>query len=235
MRYQRSQKNHFHWEQPQNSHMFKLPYMQEIRQMLLALEVDLCTAGDLRDPDTQNHMRKALTIMTSCRSLCQELEGLKCRGSHPHQQIAGSCKVGGKTVLRTSFSENYPRKFARKLAKSLCRIRKPRELPYLLQQEECLWSWTLANESDRGERAPKRQRLNNQARLKISRAREIDQLPWGKRIKMFHQNHTNQCQSTMADHFPRIPTNCTKSGKNGNHRSTNYHSSSKPHGRQGDS
>ena len=55
MRYQRSQKNHFHWEQPQNSHMFKLPYMKEIRQMLLALEVDLCTAGDLRDPDTRPH------------------------------------------------------------------------------------------------------------------------------------------------------------------------------------
>ena len=183
MRYQRSHKNHFHWEQPQNSHMFKLPYMQEIRQMLLALEVDLCMAGDLRDPDTQNHMRKALTIMTSCQSLCQELEGLKCRGSHPHQQIAGSCKVGGKTVLRTSFSENYPRKFARKLAKSLCRIRKPRELPHLLQQEECLWAWTLANESDHGERAPKRQRLAIQARLKVSRARDVDQLPWGKRIK----------------------------------------------------
>ena len=104
MRYQRSQGNHFHWEQPQNSHMFKLPYMQEIRQMLLALEVDLCTAGDLRDPDTQNHMRKALTIMTSSQSLCEELRGLKCRGSHAHQQIAGSCSVDGKTVLRTTFS-----------------------------------------------------------------------------------------------------------------------------------
>ena len=206
MRYQRSHKNHFHWEQPQNSHMFKLPYMQEIRQMLLSLEVDLCMAGDLRDPDAQNHMRKALTIMTSCQSLCQELEGLKCRGSHPHQQIAGSCKVGGKTVLRTSFSENYPRKFARKLAKSLCRIRKPRELPHLLQQEECLWAWTLANESDHGERAPKRQRLAKQARLKVSRARDVDQLPWGKRIKCSTKTtpiNVNQQWQTIFLEFQR--------------------------------
>ena len=106
---------------------------------------------------------------------------------------------------------NYPRKFARKLAKSLCRIRKPRELPYLLQQEECLWSWTLANESDRGERAPKRQRLNNQARLKISRAREIDQLPWGKRIKCSTKTtpiNVNQQWQTIFQEFqqtaPRV-------------------------------
>jgi len=209
MRYQRGQRNHFHWEQPQNSQMFRLPYMQEVRQVLLALDVDLCTAGDLRDPETQNHMRKALTIMTSSPSLCQELEGLKCRGLHPHQQIEGSCKVAGKSVLRTAFTENYPRKFARRLAKSLCRFRKPRELPYLLQHEVCLWSWTLTNESDHGERAPKRQRLADQARLKVSRAREVEQLPWGKRIKCptktTPQNVTQQWQSIFQELQQQAP------------------------------
>ena len=209
MRYQRGQRNHFHWEQPQNSQMFRLPYMQEVRQVLLALDVDLCTAGDLRDPETQNHMRKALTIMTSSPSLCQELEGLKCRGLHPHQQIEGSCKVAGKSVLRTAFTENYPRKFARRLAKSLCRFRKPRELPYLLQHEVCLWSWTLTNESDHGERAPKRQRLADQARLKVSRAREVEQLPWGKRIKCSTkttpQNVTQQWQSIFQELQQQAP------------------------------
>lgn len=213
MRWQRAHRNHFHWEQPQNSQMFRLPYMQEVRQMLLALDVDLCTAGDLRDPDTQNHMRKALTIMTSSPSLCQELEGLKCRGSHPHQQIAGSCKVDGKTVLRTSFTENYPRKFARKLAKSLCRIRKPRELPHLLQQEECLWSWTLANESDHGERAAKRQRISSQARLKISRAREVDQLPWGKRIKCSTKTTPINCNQQWQAIFQEFQQTAPRVGK----------------------
>ena len=136
MRYQRNLQRHFHWEQPRNSHMFKLPYMQEIRQKLLALDVDLCTAGDLKDPDTQLHMRKSLTIMTSSRGLYQDLEGLKCQGQHQHQQVSGSCQVNGSSMLRTTFTEHYPRKFARRLAKSLCRLRIPQEKPYLLQEEE---------------------------------------------------------------------------------------------------
>ena len=100
MRYQRNQQRHFHWEQPRNSHMFKLPYMQEIRQKLLALDVDLCTAGDLKDPDTQLHMRKSLTIMTSSRGLYQDLEGLKCQGQHQHQQVSGSCQVNGSSEIQ---------------------------------------------------------------------------------------------------------------------------------------
>ena len=184
MRHPRANGRHFHWEQPRTSHVFKLPYVQEVRQRLLALDVDLCTAGDLRDPNTQMHMRKSLTIMTSSPGMYHDLEGLKCHGQHQHQQVSGSCQVNGSTMLRTTFTENYPRKFARRLAKSLCRLRVPREMPYLLQQEECLWTWTLANESDRGERASKRPRMSPQASLKISRAREVDQLPWGKRCKL---------------------------------------------------
>eukprot|EP00435_Cladocopium_sp_Y103_P009870 s2832_g2.t1 len=191
--------------------MFRLPYMQEIRQKQLALEVDLCTAGDLRDPSTDKHMQKSLTIMTSSAGLYHDFDGLKCQGNHEHQQIAGSCQVNGQHMLRTVFSENYPRKFARRLAKSLCRVRIPRELPYLQQQEECLWSWTLAGEGSTNERLPKRQRLASQARLKLSRACDIDQLPWGKRlkctIKTTPQNTTEQWQSIfqgMQNLAPRV-------------------------------
>ena len=35
MRNQRNQGCHFHWEQPQSSHMFRLPYLQEVRQPCL--------------------------------------------------------------------------------------------------------------------------------------------------------------------------------------------------------
>ena len=99
-------------------------------------------------------------------------------------------------MLRTTFTENYPRKFARSLAKSLCRIRVPRECVYLLEQEECLWTWTLANESDRGERASKRPRMSPQASLKISRAREVNQLPWGKRCKLSLASKTPPMDTT---------------------------------------
>ena len=55
MRHQRANGRHFHWEQPRTSHMFKLPYVQEVRQRLLALDVDLCTAGDLRPRHSNAH------------------------------------------------------------------------------------------------------------------------------------------------------------------------------------
>ena len=118
MRHQRSQGNHFHWEQPQNSQMLRLPYLQEVRQHLIALEIDLCTAGDLIDPDTKLHMRKALTIMTSSKSLFHDMCGLKCSGKHEHQEIEGSCHVNGKTMNRSSFSE----KLSQKVCKKGCQV-----------------------------------------------------------------------------------------------------------------
>ena len=43
---------------------------------------------------------------------------------------ASSCQVNRKTMFRTTFSESVPQKFARRLAKSLCRLRDlPPELP----------------------------------------------------------------------------------------------------------
>ena len=213
MRYQRNLQRHFHWEQPRNSHMFKLPYMQEIRQKLLALDVDLCTAGDLKDPDTQLHMRKSLTIMTSSRGLYQDLEGLKCQGQHQHQQVSGSCQVNGSSMLRTTFTEHYPRKFARRLAKSLCRLRIPQEKPYLLQEEETLWSWTLANESDRGERLSKRPKLSSQAKLKVNRAREVDQLPWGKRCKLTTKTSPTDSKSQWQEVFQGLQQIAPRVGK----------------------
>jgi hypothetical protein len=168
LRYQRSQGNHFHWEQPQNSQMLRLPYLQEVRQHLIALEIDLCTAGDLIDPDTKLHMRKALTIMTSSKSLFHDMCGLKCSGKHEHQQIEGSCHVNGRTMNRSSFSENYPRKFARRVAKCLCKVRIPKESPYRWQEEQELWSWTLAGADVTQERNAKRPKVGLQARLNKS-------------------------------------------------------------------
>ena len=130
MRHQRSVGRNFHWEQPRNSHMFRLPYMQEVRQKLMALEVDLCTAGDMRDPDTQLHKRKSLTIMTTSTNMHHEMDGLKWQGQHTHQQIEGTCHAKGKPVWRTSFTE-----ITQKVCTSSCqvpvRMRSPRELPYL--------------------------------------------------------------------------------------------------------
>jgi hypothetical protein len=58
--------------------MFRLPYLQEVRQNLLAAEVDLCIAGDLRDPEIG--VRKPLTVMTSLINLYHHLHGQKSMG-----------------------------------------------------------------------------------------------------------------------------------------------------------
>ena len=213
MRYQRSRGKHFHWEQPRTSHMFRLPYLQEVRQKLLALEIDLCTAGDLRDPQSQMHMRKSLTIMTSSQSMYHDLDGLKCRGQHQHQQVQGTCRVDGNNMSRTTFTENYPRKFARRLAKSLCKLRVPREKPYLQEEEQCLWSWTLAHGSDHGDRVTKRIRMSPQAKLKVSRARDVEQLPWGKRCKLSHKTTPIDAMSQWQSVFQELQSLAPRVGK----------------------
>ena len=80
-RFQRQRQHHFHWEQPRGSLMFKLPYLQEALFYLLAVDVDLCTAGDLRDPSNGKHIRKPLTIMSSSSNVVQQLALYRCAGN----------------------------------------------------------------------------------------------------------------------------------------------------------
>ena len=75
LRFQRQQSNHMHWEQPRGSIMLKVPYMQEVRYYMLSVDVDLCVAGDLRDPNNGLHIKKALTIMTTSKFMVQSLHG----------------------------------------------------------------------------------------------------------------------------------------------------------------
>lgn len=45
--------------------MFKLPYLQEAMHYLLSVDGDLCTAGELKDPENGKLIKKTLTIMTT--------------------------------------------------------------------------------------------------------------------------------------------------------------------------
>ena len=60
--------------------MFKLLYLQEIFHYLLAVDADLCAAGDMRDPTNGKHLRKTLTILTSSRQMMQQLSMFCCSG-----------------------------------------------------------------------------------------------------------------------------------------------------------
>ena len=89
LRHQRQHGRHMHWEQPKGSLMFKLPYLQEIFHYMLAVDVDLCVAGDLRDPENGKPIKKGLTILSTSQSMIQGLTGLRCSGNHEHQVIEG--------------------------------------------------------------------------------------------------------------------------------------------------
>ena len=62
-----------------------------------------------------------MQVVTTHEPLFRALHGLTCRRNHSHQQLEGSACVHGHSILRTKFSEIYPRKFVRLVAKTLCR------------------------------------------------------------------------------------------------------------------
>ena len=116
-RHQVGNGDHFHWEQPQRSLMFKHPSLAEIQMHTQACQFDMCRAGDLRCPETKVHMKKGMSILTTHAPLYERFHGMSCDNRHPHQPIEGSChNQNGETTLRTKFTEVYPRKFARSIA-----------------------------------------------------------------------------------------------------------------------
>eukprot|EP00435_Cladocopium_sp_Y103_P045324 s1858_g13.t1 len=128
-RHQNRSQAHVHWEQPKGSLMLKLPHVQEIHRYTLSAKPDMCVAGDLRDPVTMKLMRKGLEINTSSRSLFQNIDPLRCTRDHEHQVIEGTTQSQGQTVARSAFSELYPRKFARLIAKQILKKVFPAEKP----------------------------------------------------------------------------------------------------------
>jgi hypothetical protein len=106
------------------------------------------------------------------------LSGLKCHGNHQHQVIEGQVKFQGQYINRSAFTENYPRKFARKIATIPGRVHKPLEQPYNNE----VWP-VLAAAEHKDASPPKKPRLTRYASAKLSRTLEISKLPWGKRQK----------------------------------------------------
>ena len=182
LRYQRSRRAHFHWEQPQGSLMLRLPYLTESFHYLLAVDFEMCKAGNLKDPENHLPLRKSMTVLTTSEKLVKKLQGYRCKGDHEHQKLEGQTIYQGQRMTRTSFSENYPRKFARLVASTICKIQRPKEEPY----KSCVP--TLANDSapssGAAEPPEKRRRVSQQARLKMSRTLEATQIPWGKRTRL---------------------------------------------------
>ena len=119
-RYQMENKSHFHWEQPQKSLMFLNPNMAEVHEHTKACQFDMCRAGNLVDPENHMPMKKGMTVLTTFEPLFSRFHGMTCDNRHQHQPIEGSCKLeNGQRVLRSTYTEVYPRKFARAVAQVL--------------------------------------------------------------------------------------------------------------------
>ena len=211
LRHQRQHGRHMHWEQPRGSLMFKLPYMQEVRYYMLAVDVDLCSAGDLKDPTNGLPIKKTLTILSTSSNLINGLTGLRCPGHslHPqHQVIEGQIYVGGQRMNRSAFTENYPRKFARKVAVLLGKVQKPSEEPYRNE----IWP-VLAAEEHPEASPPKRLRTNRYASAKISRTCSIAQLPWGKRLKCTSKTTPIDAHAKWQEIFGKVNSQLPRVGK----------------------
>lgn len=128
-RHQHRCKRHAHWEQPKGSHMFMLPYLSELDRYMVSAKPDMCIAGGLQDPSNEKPMKKGMHIRTTSQSMQALLDPLRCTGSHDHQPIEGSTSVHGHGIARSVFSERYPRKFARLIAKQILKKTFPMELP----------------------------------------------------------------------------------------------------------
>ena len=120
-RFQKHSRGHFHWEQPSGSSMLSSPLVSEIHEQTQVSRFDMCNAGQLVDPLTKTPMKKGMHVLTSSQQLYQTLHGRTCRRNHVHQAIEGTTRTKHGSILRTKFTEKYPRKFARLVAHSMCR------------------------------------------------------------------------------------------------------------------
>ena len=200
-RHQHRCQRHAHWEQPKGSMMFLLPYLSELDRYTLSAKPDMCIAGGLEDPLNKKPMKKGMHIRTTSKQMHQLLDPLKCPGLHEHQPIEGSTQVHGHGIARSEFSERYPRKFARLVAKGILKRSFPKEAPVGSIADQALiaidqWfqiSSAFAVES----RLTKKARLSQPRQHKSESAdRSLEDQPSGKRRKF---KGTSQIQIPPKD------------------------------------
>ena len=134
-RFQQVHGRHFHLEQPFGSDMLSVPCVQNIVQELSWCCFDMCRLGNLRDPRSQEPIRKRLIVCTSSAALHRFLHGKFCVEDHIHRHVAGSIMTKQGSMPTSRFTEKYPSKFARQVVKVLLQ-EKPWEKHVFASQED---------------------------------------------------------------------------------------------------
>ena len=112
---------HFHMEQPQGSGLIKLEAMKEVLKHVQVASFDMCRFG-LKIPGTNSYLRKRSVVLTTSLQLFETLDGQRCQQDHFHLRIEGTFSLGGVSTRVTHFCPSYCKRFAKILARCLCRL-----------------------------------------------------------------------------------------------------------------
>ena len=205
-RHQRISGDHFHWEQPRSSLMFRLPYLAEAFHYLLSVDFEMCVAGKLVDPQNGKPIRKGMTIMSTSQRLVDMLSRCRCSNHHDHQTIEGRTTYQGQNLNRSEYTERYPRKFARRVVLVLCKIMHPSEKPYMPEK-----SFPVLVNHD--EEQPAKRRKTAIARPKMSRVLDVEALPWGKRQRCLGKTTPVQSHQEWKNVFEELHQSLPRVGK----------------------
>ena len=114
LRMSRQLGNHMHWQQPRKSIMFKTPLLQELYSYTREAHFDMCRVGQLTCPETNKLIQKGMAARTTSREMYSSLHGRLRRRDHEHRTTAaGSVNTPLGRVTVSSYTENYPRNFAK--------------------------------------------------------------------------------------------------------------------------
>ena len=109
---------HFHLEQPAGSSMLDQEALRPVIRATCPVLVDMCRFN-LRLPGSSKLIRKRTVIRSTSSLMVECLDGMMCRKNHAHQQVAGSARVGGRTLQVSHFAASYSRGFAMAVAQVL--------------------------------------------------------------------------------------------------------------------
>ena len=197
LRFQVQHQRHLHWEQPRTSVMFHLPLLKELFVHTCAAEFDMCQFG-LRDPQSQELIKKGMIVRTTSRRVFQAIHGRKCNKTHHHQPIEGSINSNGVRINRSQYTERYPRRFARTIALALEKA-----------EDSVLASSSRVSEGEniQSGRLNKRFRANPSARAKseLSRVSEPSQQLHPKRRRLTGKH---EASITVADGWRNVLDQC---------------------------
>lgn len=147
---------HAHLEQPSGSEMLAQSELEYVVIHAFRAVCDMCTAGNLRHPNSRELLRKRTQVWTTSRIMYHMLLQFQCPGSHPHDAIAGSCRpTGSKRMSLTKYTELYTAMFGRRLCKAIqCSIQVRERNGNLSSEHD-----DIANPAVHDEPLPKRRRL----------------------------------------------------------------------------